>query len=233
MAVSRKKDASNKAVGRKSQVVLTSKPVYPYTNKPKSLRRLLQEVPKRPKPTKVNFDLLRSWGFNDSNDQSMLRVLKAVRLIDQGNVPTDLYSKFMSVDQGPLVLGKEIRQVFSALFEASHEPYNEPSDKLKNLFNIHSGGEPRVIEYQIQTFKALCEYATFDDRPGPSERVSANRLSDQLPGEPLTYAATGPAVNINLHIHLPENKSRRDYEDIIENIGRFIFGKQVDDQRER
>lgn len=29
----------------------------------------------------------------------------------------------------------------------------------------------------------------------------------------------GPIVNINLHIHLPENKSRRDYEDIIEDTG--------------
>jgi hypothetical protein len=34
-------------------------------------------------------------------------------------------------------------------------------------------------------------------------------------------------VHIDLHIHLPENKSRRDYEAIIEDIGRYIYGKNL------
>jgi hypothetical protein len=45
-------------------------------------------------------------------------------------------------------------------------------------------------------------------------------------------APSQPIVNINLHIHLPENKSRRDYETIIEDIGRYIFGRVNGDRRE-
>jgi hypothetical protein len=233
LAGSRKKGSSKALASKSRSDALATKPLYPYTNKPKSLRRLLNEIPKRPKPTKVNFDMLRSWGFNDSNDQSVLRVLKAVHLIDQGNVPTENYVKFMSIDQGPAVLGKALRQVYPALFEASHEPYNEPSEKLKNLFNIHSGGDRRVIEYQIQTFKALCEYATFDAQPGADEPITPSGIADQLRVDSSARSGAGPVVNINLHIHLPENKSRRDYEDIIEDIGRYIFGKEVSDRRER
>jgi hypothetical protein len=65
---------------------------FPYTTKPASLRRLLKEIPKKPKPSKFDRALLRSWGFSDSNDQTMLRVLKAVNLLLDGNVPSDLYS---------------------------------------------------------------------------------------------------------------------------------------------
>jgi len=43
-----------------------------------------------------------------------------------------------------------------------------------------------------------------------------------------------PAIHIDLHIHLPENKSRRDYEYIFEDIARYIFGRNVtEDGNER
>ena len=40
--------------------------------------------------------------------------------------------------------------------------------------------------------------------------------------------ATGvPAIHIDLHIHLPENKTTRDYEAIIQDIARYIFKQEV------
>ena len=68
----------------------TSQPRFPYTNKPGSLRRFLKEVPKRPKPDKLNGEMLRSWGFGDTNDQSILRVLKALRVLNDQNEPTSV-----------------------------------------------------------------------------------------------------------------------------------------------
>jgi Family of unknown function (DUF5343) len=108
------------------------------------------------------------------------------------------------------VLGPEIQRVYKPLFEASHEPYKENNERLKNLFNIHSGGGS--LEHQIQTFKALCENAVFgaDDAvtPKASATTAAPRASanQQLSGG----ADAGPVVHINLHIHLPESKSRRE-----------------------
>lgn len=72
-------------------------PKFPYTTKPTSLRRLLKEIPKRPKPAKFDTDLLKSWGFTDANDYSMLRVLKTVNLLNEKNEPTELYSQWMLV----------------------------------------------------------------------------------------------------------------------------------------
>ena len=42
------------------------------------------------------------------------------------------------------------------------------------------------------------------------------------------------AVNINLHIHLPEGKSSRDYQYIIQDIAKYIYRySDVGDDREQ
>lgn len=205
----------------------TTKPQFAYTTKPGSLRRFLQMIPERPKPPKVNATLLKAWGFKDSNDQSIIRVLKAVRLINDSNEPTETYMNFMKLNEGGKALGPEIKRVYAKLFESAHAPYSESTAALKNLFNIHSGGGERAIEYQIQTFKALCEQASFgtEDAVTPAGKAGAaptDRSQDAAHGG---AQQTGPVVHIDLHIHLPENKSQRDYQNIIEDIGRHIFGR--------
>src|SRR6266571_5051171 len=81
-----------------------TEPKFPYTTKPSSLRRLLKEIPTKPKPPRFDKELLRSWGFTDANDYSMLRVLKAVGVLNDKNEPTDIYSKFMQLDGGAAAL---------------------------------------------------------------------------------------------------------------------------------
>lgn len=209
----------------------SSKPRFPYTTKPASLRRLLQEIPKKPKPPKFNKDLLRSWGFNDTNDLTMLRVLKAVNLLNGQNEPTATYSQFMILDEGAKALGPAIRRVYEPLFQASHKPYEENTEKLQNLFNIHSGGADSSLDFQIQTFKALCENASFEgESPGDASARGENTMDAASTTN--SSGTDGPVININLHIHLPENKTRRDYEDIIEDIGRYIFGRESGARRD-
>jgi hypothetical protein len=159
--------------------------------------------------------------------------LKVVKPTGENNEPAELYTRFMSLSDGAKALGPEIKRVYAPLFQASHAPYQESNETLQNLFNIHSGGGERSLEYQIQTFKALCENAMFDQAPPASGTNTGGPASDVLlsPGASIG-SSTPPTVNINLHIHLPENKTRRDYEDIIEDIGRYIFGRNSEGRRE-
>ena len=222
------KEIGSKAPATKAvRVQADTTPKFPYTTKPGSLRRLLKEIPRKPRPPKFDGQLLRSWGFADQNDMSLIRVLKSVNLLNEKSEPTDRYAQFMNLDGGGRILGPEIRRVYEPLFQASHTPYTESNEKLKNLFNIHSGGGDRTLDHQIQTFKALSENASFDlpANTGAVEGIPAQNGSPI--GPKFNEAGIGAAININLHIHLPENKGRRDYENIIEDIGRFIFGRPV------
>jgi len=216
----------------KQRVKAETEPKFPYTTKPSSLRRLLQEIPKKPRPPKFDKNQLRSWGFNDANDYSVLRVLKAVGLLNSNSEPTDLYAQYMHLENGAAALAEPMKRVYEPLFHAAHAPYKESNDRLQNLFNIHSGGGERALEQQIQTFKALAENTIFEGHsPGPLPSSGV-----QGPAAVSTNVDQGrggsPSVHIDLHIHLPENKSRRDYEAMIEDIGRFIFGRTEGGRRD-
>ena len=114
------------------------------------------------------------------------------------------------------------------LFEHSHSPQNDSTEELQKLFNIHSGGGRETMRLQIQTFKALCEHARFDS----VGRTNSGDLHSQVAVNSNSAASKPaeemPPIHIALHIHLPENKTSRDYEAIIQDIGRYIYGKRPD-----
>ena len=209
-----------------------SEPTFPYTTKPGSLRKLLQLIPNKPKPPKIDKNLIQSWGYKDTNDYSMVRVLKAIGMLSESNEPNELYIKFMDLQSGGSALAEPVKKIYGPLFTASHSPYNESQETLKSFFHIHSGGGERCIKQQIETFKVLCEYTTFDKSISTPVNPAVTPLAGQQVVTPGVQApqAGNPTVNINLHIHLPENKSRRDYECIIEDIGRYIFGRDQTDK---
>lgn len=222
------KKAAAKAVKKAASSEATSKPAFPYTTKPNSIRKFLEQVPQRPRPTKVVADTLRAWDLKDTNDQTIIRVFKSLGFLGSNNEPTDRYTEYMTPGRGPKVLAQAIKEVWAPLFELSHEPHRADELTLRNYFNIHSGGSPATISYQMQTFKAACDFADFTS-PG-SIPVSGGAI---LPAGPAfasqsVSAGQGPVIHIDLHIHLPENKSRRDYEYIFEDIAKYILGRPVD-----
>lgn len=223
----KKKKAATRTSSRSSTRSSTTKPKFPYTSVPNALRQFLRLVPDRPKPPKIDMELLKSWGIGDSNASTIVRVLKAVKLVDGSGQPTDKYNSFMLPEVGPAVLGSRIRETYAKFFEASHEPFKQSDTDLRRLFNIHSGGSDSTLRLQSLTFKTLCEFATFDGDPPASapSPLAVPPAGSQLNPPPPGRAPTA-TVHIDLHIHLPENKTTRDYQGIIEDIGRYIYHRE-------
>jgi hypothetical protein len=124
-------------------------------------------------------------------------------------------------------LGEQVRVVYKPLFDASHDPHTLSDEELKRLFNIHAPGGEDVVRKQIQTFKVLCEFSSFtattttpQTPSGPSGDVTTKSVTASGSG------AGTPSIHIDLHIHLPENRSQRDYTAIIEDIARFIYQRE-------
>ena len=122
-----------------------SKPKFPYTLVPGSLRKLLTAIPEKPKPQKFTVKILESWGFTSSNERGLLPVLKAVNFLDDNGIPQPTYDAFMLTSSGPVALGAEIKRVYAPLFAATHHPESEQPDELKRLFNLHSGGSESTV----------------------------------------------------------------------------------------
>jgi hypothetical protein len=208
----------------------TSEPKFPYTTVPKVLRKLLAEIPKRPKPPKLTLETIKAWSVSgDANARATIRVLKTIGLLGGGGEPTNDYVEFMKSGSGPALLGQKIRESYRVLFESALEPQNESDEELRKLFNIHSGGGDQALRLQIQTFKALCEHANFSGT-STSTQVGAtgDRAVDGRAASPVGGTPQLPPVQVDLHIHLPENKTTRDYEAIIQDIAKYIYGRNIE-----
>lgn len=206
----------------------STEPKFPYTTQPKALRRLLAEIPKRPKPLKVTMDTLKSWNVSGNNNaRTAITVLKKIGLLGANGEPTENYVEFMKTGVGPIVLAQRIKEIYRILFDNSLAPQNETDDELRKLFNIHSGGGEEAMRLQVQTFKALSDYASFD---APGSAGARPDVKTTPLGTPSQGALTGslPPVQVDLHIHLPENKTSRDYEAIIQDIAKYIYGRDID-----
>jgi len=194
---------------------------YPYTVTPNALRKFLEMAPNKPRPSKVTTDTLKAWGLKNSNDYTILRVLKKLDLLGSSGEPTNNYNEFMKKGTGPAVLGSRIKVVYSDLFQNVTNPENAPSEELKNFFNINSGAGEQVISYQIQTFKALAAFATFGESDPLTQDLSD--ASDVNTNKSNSNPSNYPAIRFDLHIHLPENKTKSEYDAIIESIATHLY----------
>lgn len=193
-------------------------PRYPYTVAPKTLRRFLELVPNKPKPPKVNASTLKTWGFKSGNDVSILRVLKKVGVLGPSGDPTQAYADYMKTGTGAAALGKQIKLTYEALFQNVKTPEKAQNEELRNFFNINSSGSERTIQLQVDTFKALAAYATFGD----TDPLDPEQDDESLANDPQSHGRS-PAVRIDLHIHLPENKTKADYDAILESIANHLY----------
>ena len=198
-------------------------PKFPYCTTPSSLRRFLKEVPDKPKPPKIDNKTLKTWGFKSSNDSSIPRVLKSLGLLAVNGDTTDQYAEFMKKEGGAAALGQRIKVVYGTLFQNIKNPAKATNEELKNVFNVYSGGKERTIQLQIETFKALADNAAFDGTSLPPQPSGVNPIgSDSANNNGFELA-----IRIDLHIHLPENKSKADYDAILESIATHLYKRGV------
>lgn len=198
-------------------------PKFHYTVTPGALRRFLKLAPEKPRPAKVDRALLKSWDIGDNSAYTIVRVLDAVGLT-AGGVPTENYTAYMDRSTGAATLAALIRSAYKELFQSDHEPYKDDAT-LKRLFNIHGGTQAdSTLRSMRDTFKALCEHADFQapiSSVSPSAIGSPPLLPNVIPTTPTT--ATGLNFVVNLHIHLPEGRSSREYEHMLEDIGKYLL----------
>lgn len=199
----------------------TAAPKFPYTTSPSELKNILRLIPTKPKPPKLVTSTANTWGIKNTGVGRTLGVLREIGLIDPSGVPTTDYVAYMTAGTGGLALGQKIKERYKELFEHYTEPQNASNSDLKNFFNIHSGGAEKTIEYQISTFKALAEFASFDGTytPPNSTGVAGNPKGDNTP------RGGSAQIHFDLHIHLPEGKNTSDYESIIRAISDYIVAK--------
>jgi len=189
-------------------------PKYPYTISPGSLTRFLEQVPKKPKPPKVNLAQLKGWDIKDKNGPSIVKVLAAVGVLGTDGAPTELYEELMANGEGKKELAQNIREVYGEFFAAEHEPYKD-NPTVTKLLHIHGGTEAEAtIGRMRETFMILCRAADFSGAPKSSGKGVDKGKGKPPPDEAhfSDHEQGGPSVVINIQVTLPPGLDEKGYD---------------------
>lgn len=208
------KPAADAAKKRTRTAGAVGSPKYPYTISPGSLTKFLEQVPKKPKPPKVNLAQLKGWDIKDNNAPSIVKVLAAVGVLGTDGVPTDLYEKLMANGEGKKELAQKIKEVYAEFFAAEHEPYKD-NPTVTKLLHIHGGtGAEATIGRMRETFMILCRAADFSGAPKSSGK-GVDKGKDKPPpgeGDVSGQQQGAPSVVINIQVTLPPGLDEKGYD---------------------
>lgn len=201
-------------------------PNYPYATTPNALAKFLQNIPNKPKPGKVDIQLLKSWDLRSNDDITLVRVLKEVGVLAADSTPTSLYEDLMNGDVGRKELAIQVKARYKELFNAEHVPYNSDQTATK-LFNIHGGTQAtRTLQLMRQTFMVLCKSADFTGEAKTAKVEPRGKKREHSQGDPdfeLVAKSAGPTVVINIQLTLPTGADEKSYDAFFASMRKHLW----------
>ncbi|MCW3106587.1 MAG: hypothetical protein JWQ09_1093 [Segetibacter sp.] len=181
-------------------------------------------------PARFTNNFLEQLEFKSTNDRLFIGILKALKFLDQNNVPQDRYFRFLDQTQSRQVLAEAIRDAYSDLFavnkKANELSTSEVKNKLKTL--LQGSKSDAVLNWMANTFTSLCKYADFsiahntgmapirrDTNQGeevPNDNEN-NRMTHELISKKITTE-----MHYNIQIHLPETRDTMVYDAIFKSL---------------
>ncbi len=202
---------------------------FSYSVVPGKIKPLMAKIRTVGVPTKVTVQWLKSVGFKSSNDKTLIGVLKFIGFIDASGVPTDRWSQYRG-GAHKRVLGDAIRQGYSDLFAVYADANQRSQTDLDHVFSTSSSGGKQVIAKTIATFRALVEEAEFSlvgetdlhIETGPLHTPPINQ-----PREGEQLISSGPALHIDIQIHISPEASPEQIEQIFASMAKHVYGPRT------
>lgn len=191
---------------------------FPYVISSNSLRRFLKGIPDRAVPPKMSMTYLKSIGFKSGNDSRLIVVLKFINFLDSSGTPTEAFKKFRNKTEGPVVLGQQITQAYSGLYQTYDNAHLQNEQMLRNYFSENMSAAATTINLVVTTYKVLCEFATF----GKSENVPNVPQKNADFSESSKGQGLPVAIHLNLQIQLPISKDPDIYDSIFEAFAKHM-----------
>ncbi|MBO0888875.1 DUF5343 domain-containing protein, partial [Candidatus Bathyarchaeota archaeon] len=147
----------------------------------------------------------------------IVTVLKSIGLFDSSGVPTADYAAVKDTMNGPVRLAALIRKTYDELYSTYDNAQSRTDEELNNFFRVHSKLGPKVVQYQLATFKVLCEFADFKSAATAGSKA----------GQPTALGMAQPqgfsGLHVTIELHLPESKDPNIYESIFQALARHLL----------
>lgn len=179
-------------------------------------------------PQRFTQKFLETLGFPNTNDRTLINVLKALGFLTDTGAPTTRYHEYLDQTQSAVVLARGIREAYADLFQINTQAHKMTTNDVKNKMKTLSAGQytDRVLQQMAGTFTVLCQEADFAGastsaaiEPAVSDEPTV-RYEPIMPRQTVEYVPPprfgGLVYNIN--VVLPESKDQAVYDSIFKSL---------------
>ena len=179
-------------------------------------------------PKVFNDAELKSFGFKSSNDRSMTRVLKDLKILDERGVPNENWTALRNKSTRAKTLGSLVQNCYTELYERLPNAHSQSDETIADVIAANSSLGKDAVTKAVQTFKSLV---------GVSEFTASSEINDEGQGPVIADVvapdgrfknqpqATGrnTTINLSLNLHFPENASQEAIDAIFSSMKKNLL----------
>jgi hypothetical protein len=188
-------------------------------------------------PENFTQKFIEGLGFKSTNDRLFISVLKGLGFLDENAVPTERYYKFLDQSESKRILADAIEEAYDELFSVNKKANELEVSEVKNKLKTLTQGKysDKVVSLMASTFKALSEYAAWDNRDKKEKKPptetsedkkpdaeSSNKTNIEAEDATVTFLQK-PDFHYNIQIHLPDSRDESVYDAIFKSLKKHLF----------
>ena len=190
---------------------------YPYMLSNNKIAPIITKIQQAARPAKFTQEVLKNLGFTSTNDRAFIPLFKKLGFLMDDGTPSALYDQLKDATSTGTILGVQIKSLYADLYAINTEIHKAPEAEVKGAISRVTGKDADGVSRIYNTFKALCNLATFD----VSEAPSAAEEKVDTPQETVTLPVITPRTNefhYNIQIHLPATNDISVYNAIFKSL---------------
>ena len=192
---------------------------YPYMISNNKIGPIIAKIQTAARPKKFTIEVLRTLGFTSTNDRAFIPLFKKLGFLQDDGTPSPLYDQLKDATSTKTILGVQIKSLYSELFAINTEIYTATDTEVKGAISRVTGRDEDGVTRIYNTFKALCNLATFDV---VQEQVSSSEKDSEQPtNDSNDKHIELPRMNefhYNIQIHLPATNDISVYNAIFKSL---------------
>ena len=191
---------------------------YPYMISNNKIAPIIQKIQQAARPAKFTQEVLKNLGFTSTNDRAFIPLLKKLGYLMDDGTPSTLYDQLKDATSTSTVLGVQMKMLYSDLYAINTEIHKASEAEIKGAISRVTGKDADGVGRIYNTFKALCNIATFDVVQTPSITEEKEETSQVPETTPTVVIPRQNEFHYNIQIHLPATNDISVYNAIFKSL---------------
>lgn len=190
---------------------------YPYMLSNNKIAPIIAKIQQAARPAKFTQEILKNLGFTSTNDRAFIPLFKKLGFLMDDGTPSALYDQLKDSTSTSTILGVQIKSLYADLYAINTEIHKAPEAEIKGAISRVTGKDAEGVGRIYNTFKALCNIATFEVVQSPAVEEEKEDVP-QVPNTPPVVVPRANEFHYNIQIHLPATNDISVYNAIFKSL---------------